>query len=89
MLIKIMINSVISTPDARFMTIDISNFYLNTPMTRYEYLKLKLCNIPYKIIQLYNLHKKATPDGSIYVEIRKGIYGLPQVGLIANNRPEK
>jgi hypothetical protein len=29
---KILFNSVISTPGARFMTMDISNFYLMTPL---------------------------------------------------------
>ena len=30
--VKILFNSVISTKGARFMTIDISNFYLMTPL---------------------------------------------------------
>ena len=29
---KILFNSIISTPGAKFMTMDISNFYLNTPL---------------------------------------------------------
>jgi hypothetical protein len=29
---KILINSVISTPNAKFLVIDINNFYLNTPL---------------------------------------------------------
>jgi hypothetical protein len=29
---KILINSVISTPGAKFLVIDINNFYLNTPL---------------------------------------------------------
>ncbi len=33
--VKLLINSVISTPGARFFTMDIKNFYLNTPMVRY------------------------------------------------------
>ena len=89
MLIKIMLNRVISTPDAKFMTIDISNFYLNTAMTGYEYLKLKLCDIPEKIIQLYKQREKKTPDVSTCVEIRKGIYSLPQAVLIANELLKK
>lgn len=32
LLVKTHVNSVISTPNARYMTLDISNFYLNTPM---------------------------------------------------------
>ena len=40
--IKLLLNSVISTPGAKFTTIDINNFYLNTPMDRYEYMRMKL-----------------------------------------------
>jgi len=83
LLVKCMLNSVISTMNAKFMCIDISNFYLNTPMPRYEYLKLKLTDVPAEIISEYGLQKKATEDGHIYVEIRKGMYGLPQAGLLA------
>jgi hypothetical protein len=35
---KILINSVISTPKAKFLVIDINNFYLNTPLGRFEYM---------------------------------------------------
>ena len=51
-------------------------------MKRYEYLKLKLRDIPDEIIKKYNIKDKATPDGSVYLEIRKGMYRLPQAGLI-------
>ena len=36
MVAKILSNSVISTPGARFMTLDISNFYLMTPLKQPE-----------------------------------------------------
>eukprot|EP00804_Cyclotella_cryptica_P019948 CCRYP_007857-RA/>CCRYP_007857-RA protein AED:0.46 eAED:0.46 QI:0/-1/0/1/-1/1/1/0/132 len=42
---KILLNSAISTKGARFMTIDIKDFYLNTPMVRPEYMRLKLSDI--------------------------------------------
>jgi len=35
---KILINSTISTPNAKFCVLDIHNFYLGTPMQRYEYM---------------------------------------------------
>ena len=89
LLVKILLNSVISTRGAKFMSIDIKNFYLATPMERYEYLKLKLCDIPEEIIKEYSLRTIATPDESVYVEVRKGMYGLPQAGLIANELLEK
>ena len=34
--IKLPLNHVISAPGAKFMTIDIKDFYLNTPMLRYK-----------------------------------------------------
>jgi hypothetical protein len=36
--IKILINSIISTAGAKFMTMDIKDFYLNTLMARCEYM---------------------------------------------------
>jgi hypothetical protein len=36
---KILWNSTISTPGARFMCMDIKNFYLNTPMDQREYMQ--------------------------------------------------
>ena len=47
---KILFNSVISTKGARFMTMDISNFYLMTPLARPEYIQVKLSDLPDKII---------------------------------------
>jgi hypothetical protein len=47
---KLLFNSVVLTPGAKFMTIDISNSYLMTPLPRPEYLRLKLSDIPEEII---------------------------------------
>ena len=85
LLIKIFLNSVISTPGARFATADISNFYLMTPLHRPEYAKIRLSDIPDKVIEEYNLHEKATPDGWVYVKVTKGMYGLPQAGSLAHD----
>jgi hypothetical protein len=35
--VKLLFNSVIFTPNAKFMSIDMKDFYLCTPMKRYEY----------------------------------------------------
>ncbi len=77
-------NSVISTKGACFMTMDISNFYLMTPLHQLEFIQMKLSNIPDKVIEEYKLREKATPDGSIYIKAKQGIHGLPQSGLLAN-----
>ena len=49
--VKMLLNSVISTPGAKFMTIDVSNFYLNTPLDRPEYIKMKMSNFPEEIVE--------------------------------------
>jgi hypothetical protein len=48
---KILINSVISTPGARFCVFDIKDFYLNTPMERYEYMRIPIHQIPQAIFE--------------------------------------
>ena len=71
------------------MTMDIKVFYLNTPMARYEYMRLQLTDMPEDVIAHYKLNKIATPEGYIYCEIQKGMYGLPQAGIIAQQLLEE
>ena len=73
---KILWNSVLSTEGAKFMGIDISNFYLGTPMDRYEYMNMPLALFPDHIVKQYNLGEK-TQNGFVYLEMKKAIYGLP------------
>ena len=86
---KMLFNSVISTAGAKFMTMDISNFYLNTPLPRPEFIRINLKDIPEEVIIEYDLKKKATSNGSIYIRAQRGMYGLPQAGLLANELLEK
>ena len=58
LLAKILFNSVISTKGAKFMTADISNFYLMTPLKRSEYVKLNLTDVPGEVIAEYGLKEK-------------------------------
>jgi hypothetical protein len=39
---KILINSTLSTEDATMMMMDIKNYYLGTPLPRFEYMKMLL-----------------------------------------------
>jgi hypothetical protein len=39
--------------------------------------------MPEDVIAHYKLSKIATPEGYIYCEIQKGMYSLPQAGIIA------
>jgi hypothetical protein len=38
LMVKLLINSTIRTPNTHYMTMDIMDFYLNTPMAYYEYM---------------------------------------------------
>jgi hypothetical protein len=39
---KILINITLSTKDAAMMMMDIKNYYLGTPLPRFEYMKMPL-----------------------------------------------
>ncbi|KAL7474693.1 hypothetical protein ACHAW6_000657 [Cyclotella cf. meneghiniana] len=88
LLIKIILNSAISTPNAKFANADISNFYLGTPLKRHEYGRVKLSDIPEEVIREYKLHEKAK-DGWIYFCIEHGMYSLPQSGSLRHDLQEE
>jgi hypothetical protein len=80
---KILINSTLSTEDAEMTMVDIKTYYLETPLPIYHYMRLPLSIIPDDIIAKYNLQAIAV-SGWVYIEIRKGMYGLKQGSLLAN-----
>jgi hypothetical protein len=65
---KILINSTVSTEDAAMMMMDMKNYYIGTPLPRFEYMKMLLSRFPEEIIQKYNLNALAV-DGWVYIEI--------------------
>jgi hypothetical protein len=79
---KFLINSTLSTEEASMMMMDIKNYYLSTPLSRFEYTKMLLSRFPEEIIQKYNL-SALDVEGWVYIEIRKGMHGLKQAGLLA------
>ena len=68
-LVKILFNSVILTKGAKCVMLDVKDFYLNTPMARYEYMQLKLTDIPEEIVIEFNLRETATEHGYVYCKI--------------------
>ncbi len=72
---KLFWNSTISTKGARFAGANIKNMYLDTLLNQYEYMKNGLLD---KVLNDY-----------VYREIRKGVYGLPQAGILANKLLKK
>ena len=53
--VKLLLNSIVSTINSHFMTIDIKDFYFNTLMAKRNYMRLKLGDIPVSVVQQYNL----------------------------------
>ena len=66
------------------MTMDISSFYLMTPLNRPEYIIINIRDVPDEIVREYNLKEKTAADGSVYIAANRGMYGLPHAGLLAN-----
>ncbi len=52
-------NSVISTENARYMCLDIKNFYLTAALKYFEYMKIPLALFPAWTVEQYNLRTLA------------------------------
>ena len=78
---KLLINSTIShaKQGARFMTTDIKDYFLASPMENPEYMKVHLRHIPQDIRLKYKINEKDTPNGFVYIRIKKG--------CMASNKP--
>jgi hypothetical protein len=50
--IKMLLNGVVSTPGAQFCSADVTNFYLNMPMDRHEFVRIPINLIPNEIVQV-------------------------------------
>ena len=84
--VKIFINSVVSTPNAKFMTGDLKDFYLNTAQMEHKdfaYMRIPINVIPTEILEVY---QHLIYKDHLYLEVSKGIYGLPQAGKLANDQ---
>ena len=83
---KIHLNSVISDAHrgARYCTGDLKDFFLQSNMKIYQYMRVHRRYLPQEVIDEYNL----TPEhfdshGYVYLEIRKGMYGLKEAAILA------
>ena len=82
--IKILLNSIISDSHkgARFMSLDLKDFYLATPMPTPEYMKVPFKYFPQDIVNKYKLQDKIH-NNYILIKISKGMYGLKQAAVLA------
>jgi hypothetical protein len=85
---KILIKSTLSTKYAKMTMMDIKNYYFGIPLPTYEYIRLPISILPGEIITKYYLTCLAV-DGWVYLEIRKGMYGLKQAGILVNQLLQK
>ncbi len=76
-------NSVLSTQQAKYMCLDLKNFYLSTPIDQYEYMRIPIGLFPSWIVAQYDLLRKVV-KGQIYLEMQCTVWGLPQAGILAN-----
>ena len=88
--LKLLLNSFISAPGAKFLESDLKDFYLNTPMKILEFLVcMKLDNFPDDVIKEYNPMENIDAKGFVILRVEKGMYGLPYTGIIAQKPLEE
>ena len=56
--VKLLLNSVISTKGDKFMTLDISNFYLMTPLKRKEYVRMRMSDFSPNVVDHYSQKRR-------------------------------
>ena len=76
-------NSVVSREDARYMCLNIKNFYLTATLEYYEYMQIPLSYFPAWMIGQYKLLNHVY-NGYVYIKMQRAIWGLPQAGILAN-----
>ena len=73
--VKLYLNSIISTPDTRYMSLEIKDYYYGMPMDNFEYAQLPLSLIPPEIIEQYDLANLAV-NSQVFCEIQQGMPDL-------------
>lgn len=80
---KLLWNSVLSTPNVKFMCLDIKNFYLMAALDYFEYMQMPLELFPKWIREQYQLEQHAY-KGFVHLRLERAVWGLPQAGILAN-----
>eukprot|EP00957_Ditylum_brightwellii_P199268 15189491-Ditylum_brightwellii.AAC.1 len=86
---KLLMKSVIFTKGAKLLTIDMTIFYLNTPMERYEHMCLRYEILPQEIISSYNLYELKMRMDRCILKLKKACMACHrQVYLQTNYLPQ-
>ena len=75
--IKLLFDSIVSTPGAKFLGVDLKYLYLNTPLERPEYMRMKLSTFPDDVIEHCKLKRKVDAKGFIYVKLSRAFMDSP------------
>jgi hypothetical protein len=81
---KCLWNSTTSTDGARYMCLDVKNFYLGTPMDTFKYMRIPAKLIPHEIIDQYNLIPLNLMDMST-LRFRKACTACPKQESLPTN----
>ena len=86
--VKLLLNKTISTPGRKFVSADITDFYLiDNPLERPEYMRLQLADVSPWALNHFQFEKYILPGAtSVLLQVDFGIYGLPQSGLLAQKK---
>ena len=68
------------------MTAEIINYYINNPMYTFQYMQNHLREITHDVIVEYSLLSIADSISYVHVDIRKGMYGHKEAGIISYKR---
>jgi hypothetical protein len=82
--LKILLNCMISE-DAKWTTIDLTDFYLGTDLPHPEFIRIPGCLIPPEVLALYKLERYGRNE-AYYFSVHKTHYGLPQAGALSQQR---
>lgn len=83
-LFKLFINSVISTPNAKFMDLDLKDFYICHDKEDYDFMLVPYSLFPQDIIDQYYIKSKVDDRGLVLAEVHKAsMYGHPEAGRIS------
>jgi hypothetical protein len=82
---KLIMNSTISDAHkgARFLSADLKDHFLASPMEETEYMRIHSCYFLKDITDQYNIKDFIDDDGYVYVKIKKGMYSLKQAVILA------
>jgi hypothetical protein len=83
--IKLLVNSIVSTKNAKMVTMDLKDFYLNTPMERPEFIQIKMSDIPEDVIHQYKLQDIVKRMGTSTAESKKACMDYHKRASSRNN----